>query len=70
MRSTIAIASRCGFSLDGTAIRDYLHVMDLAEVHLAALRYLNASGPRAAFNLGTGHGTGDMYRLNRGENRK
>jgi len=41
---------------DGTAIRDYLHVMDLAEAHLAALRYLDAGGPNAAFNLGTGHG--------------
>jgi len=41
---------------DGTAIRDYLHVTDLAEAHLAALRYLNAGGASTAFNLGTGHG--------------
>jgi len=41
---------------DGTAIRDYLHVMDLAEAHVAALRYLDAGGLSTAFNLGTGRG--------------
>jgi UDP-glucose-4-epimerase GalE len=41
---------------DGTAVRDYLHVTDLAEAHLAALRYLNAGGASSAFNLGTGSG--------------
>jgi UDP-arabinose 4-epimerase len=41
---------------DGTAIRDYLHVTDLADAHLAALRYLEAGGASSAFNLGTGCG--------------
>ena len=41
---------------DGTAIRDYLHVTDLAEAHLAALRYLRDGGESTAFNLGTGRG--------------
>jgi UDP-arabinose 4-epimerase len=41
---------------DGTAVRDYLHVTDLAEAHLAALRYLDSGGVSAAFNLGTGSG--------------
>jgi len=41
---------------DGTAIRDYLHVADLAEAHLSALRYLNSGGASAAFNVGTGQG--------------
>ncbi len=41
---------------DGTAIRDYLHVTDLAEAHLAALRYLDTGRPSDAFNLGTGRG--------------
>jgi UDP-glucose-4-epimerase GalE len=41
---------------DGTAIRDYLHVTDLASAHLAALRYLDAGGASTAFNLGTGRG--------------
>jgi UDP-glucose-4-epimerase GalE len=41
---------------DGTPVRDYLHVSDLADAHVAALRYLNAGGPSDAFNLGTGVG--------------
>lgn len=41
---------------DGTCIRDYIHVVDLAEAHLAALEYLNRGGESGAFNLGTGIG--------------
>jgi len=41
---------------DGTSIRDYVHVSDLAEAHVLALRYLLASGDSLAVNLGTGHG--------------
>ena len=41
---------------DGTAIRDYIHVTDLACGHLAALGYLQRGGQSAAFNLGTGRG--------------
>jgi UDP-glucose-4-epimerase GalE len=47
---------------DGTAIRDYLHVSDLADAHLAALRYLeegrasDEGGSSDVFNLGTGVG--------------
>ena len=41
---------------DGTAIRDYVHVEDLAQAHLRALEYLCAGRPSAAFNLGTGSG--------------
>lgn len=41
---------------DGTCIRDYIHVRDLAEAHLAALRYLEAGGESGAWNLGTGRG--------------
>jgi UDP-glucose-4-epimerase GalE len=41
---------------DGTAIRDYLHVTDLAEAHVSALRYLDAGGASDHFNLGTGSG--------------
>jgi UDP-glucose-4-epimerase GalE len=41
---------------DGTAIRDYIHVADLADAHVRALAYLNAGGSSAAFNLGTGTG--------------
>ena len=41
---------------DGTAIRDYVHVTDLADAHLCALDYLLRGGASRAFNLGTGQG--------------
>jgi UDP-arabinose 4-epimerase len=42
---------------DGTAIRDYIHVSDLAEAHVRALGHLAAGGDSAALNLGTGRGS-------------
>src|SRR3954447_5975525 len=42
---------------DGTCIRDYLHVVDLAEGHLAALDHLDAIDGAVAVNLGTGTGS-------------
>jgi UDP-glucose-4-epimerase GalE len=41
---------------DGTAIRDYIHVSDLADAHVRALRYLAEGGASTALNLGTGRG--------------
>jgi UDP-arabinose 4-epimerase len=41
---------------DGTAIRDYIHVSDLADAHVRALGYLADGGDSAALNLGTGSG--------------
>ena len=41
---------------DGTAIRDYIHVSDLADAHVAALRRLLDGKPGGAYNLGTGQG--------------
>lgn len=41
---------------DGTGVRDYIHVMDLAEGHLAALNYLGLHSGFTSFNLGTGAG--------------
>jgi len=41
---------------DGTAVRDYVHVCDLADAHARALDYLVAGGDSVALNLGTGHG--------------
>ncbi|MDO4567999.1 MAG: UDP-glucose 4-epimerase GalE [Clostridia bacterium] len=41
---------------DGTGVRDYIHVMDLAKGHVAAIGYLLEHRGAAAFNLGTGKG--------------
>jgi UDP-glucose-4-epimerase GalE len=41
---------------DGTAVRDYVHVSDLAQAHLKAMKYLSSGGTSEAFNLGTGKG--------------
>ena len=41
---------------DGTCVRDYIHVRDLAEAHLLALEYLDKGGKSDAFNLGSGDG--------------
>jgi UDP-arabinose 4-epimerase len=41
---------------DGTCIRDYIHVADLAEAHVRALRALEAGAPTTAYNLGNGRG--------------
>jgi UDP-glucose 4-epimerase len=60
-----AMGRRAGFSLfgtdydtrDGTAVRDYIHVLDLADAHVLALKRLLAGGRSDVFNLGTGTGT-------------
>jgi len=41
---------------DGTGVRDYIHVEDLASAHLAALHYLRAGGESVTLNAGYGHG--------------
>ena len=45
---------------DGTAVRDYIHVVDLAEGHVAALEALGKGETLQLYNLGTGHGTSVM----------
>jgi UDP-glucose 4-epimerase len=42
---------------DGSCIRDYVHVEDLADAHLRALRYLVAGGDTTVINVGTGEGS-------------
>lgn len=42
---------------DGTCIRDYIHVTDLADAHVAAVNYLRDGGEVLKANLGSGHGT-------------
>jgi UDP-glucose 4-epimerase len=42
---------------DGTCIRDYIHVEDLADAHVKALDYLAAGGATTSLNVGTGVGS-------------
>ncbi|MEO0670530.1 MAG: UDP-glucose 4-epimerase GalE [Pseudomonadota bacterium] len=59
-----ALGKRAGMSVfgtdypthDGTCIRDYIHVSDLANAHLKALEYLRAGGTSDVFNCGYSHG--------------
>ena len=61
----VALGQRSRFTIfgddydtrDGTAVRDYVHVLDLADAHVAALQRLLAGGASDVFNLGTGTGT-------------
>ena len=55
-RPTISIFGTDYPTPDGTALRDYIHVVDLAEAHVAALRHLLGGGASASVNLGTGQG--------------
>jgi len=63
-----AIGKRAGISIfgndydtpDGTAVRDYIHVTDLAVAHRLALQYLNDGHASDVFNLGTGKGVSVM----------
>ena len=49
---------------DGTCIRDYIHVEDLARAHLLALEYLRNGGNSGIFNLGSGDGYSVMEMIN------
>lgn len=61
----VALGQRSHFTIfgddydtrDGTAVRDYVHVLDLAQAHVSALRRLLAGSGSEAYNLGTGTGT-------------
>ncbi|HSX88755.1 MAG TPA: UDP-glucose 4-epimerase GalE [Pseudomonas sp.] len=55
-RPTITVFGRDYDTPDGTCIRDYIHVADLAQAHALALDYLIEGGPSTAFNLGNGQG--------------
>ncbi len=49
---------------DGTCIRDYIHVSDLADAHVAALSYLESGGSNEILNCGYGHGFSVLEVLN------
>ncbi|MDP1770732.1 MAG: UDP-glucose 4-epimerase GalE [Methylobacter sp.] len=55
-RPHISVFGRDYDTPDGTCIRDYIHILDLAEAHWLALQYLQSGGESSAFNLGNGNG--------------
>lgn len=55
-RDAISIFGTDYSTPDGTCIRDYIHVSDLAKAHVLGLQYLLAGGKTAMFNLGNGNG--------------
>lgn len=56
LRSEVTVLGEDYPTPDGTAIRDYVHVWDLARAHVRALELLAEGHPGGAFNLGTGRG--------------
>ncbi|HMA13845.1 MAG: NAD-dependent epimerase/dehydratase family protein, partial [Bacteroidota bacterium] len=56
LRESIAIYGDDYATPDGTCVRDYIHVSDLAAAHLAALAYLEEGGESCVLNCGYGHG--------------
>lgn len=56
-RAAFRVFGRDYDTRDGTCVRDFIHVMDLADAHTRAVQYLLGGGASAAFNLGTGDGT-------------
>jgi UDP-glucose 4-epimerase len=55
-REAISIFGTDYPTADGTCIRDYIHVTDLAQAHVLGLEYLMAGNPSDTFNLGNGNG--------------
>ena len=55
-RDSIAVYGSDYDTPDGTCVRDYIHVNDLAAAHVLALQYLEAGNPSDVFNLGNGNG--------------
>jgi UDP-glucose-4-epimerase GalE len=57
MRAALGVDPSLPVFGDGSAVRDFVHVTDLADAHVRALHYLMAGGSSTSFNLGTGAGT-------------
>ncbi len=57
MRESISVYGTDYPTPDGTGIRDYIHIEDLASAHLCALKYLESGGESTAMNVGYGHGS-------------
>jgi UDP-glucose 4-epimerase len=55
-RESISVFGSDYATPDGTGVRDYIHVVDLAEAHLGAIDYLRGGGTSETLNCGYGHG--------------
>lgn len=55
-RPSVTVFGSDYLTADGTCVRDYVHVADLAEAHVLALKYLDAGAATCGLNLGTGKG--------------
>ena len=63
-RDVLAVAGNDYPTPDGTCVRDYIHVVDLAKGHVAAVRKARQITGVPAYNLGTGHGYSVLDILN------
>lgn len=83
VRDSISIFGTDYNTPDGTCIRDYIHVNDIANAHIKAYEYLNEGNPSDIFNLGNGKGfsvkeiiekckeiTGENFKVNIDERRE
>lgn len=57
LRESISVYGTDYPTPDGTGIRDYIHIEDLASAHLSALEYLHKGGKSTVMNVGYGHGS-------------
>jgi UDP-glucose 4-epimerase len=57
MRESVSVYGTDYPTPDGTGVRDYIHIEDLASAHLSALEYLEKGGESTAMNVGYGHGS-------------
>ena len=53
---------------DGTCVRDYIHVVDLAKAHVKSLKHLESKSGKYVYNIGTGKGTSVLEAINTFEN--
>ena len=61
----LSIFGKDWHTLDGTGVRDFIHVMDIAEGHLSALEFISDNKPQITnINLGTGEGTSVLQLIN------
>lgn len=56
LRSSLKVFGTDYDTPDGTCVRDYIHILDLAEAHLLAVRHLRGGGESRRYNLGNGQG--------------